>query len=403
MDEAVSSHGGVGRVFKRHSDGTYSDTLECRIRGNIKIRGANGKSHQTWYTWEFRISASSDYDEVQYSDQKLYIDNQREPPHPHASDLILIIPNSEEERGIKIDKCVITRLQPFFKSLWFNDSSQYISHSMANQLIRHISRGMNARKESIFLSANSRSPVFWKIISDISGGEIFNIVPDICKQPEDSARPAVIEKNGSGLASTLHRIMQSKKMGPLRHHRMNLLNPRLLARGEQDSMILGKIQSYIKLVNDSVVSIDTRKNAFDNKISVIVKISGLDGDTEFPLTYCSDGMVKWISLITKLLVTPSGFSIEEPENFLHPNIQKEFLRIVRNEAETINRSRFTLMTTHSESLLNEASPNEVILVWMDAGVTNAKRVANSVELVEEINNTGFGLGYYYTTGALTNG
>jgi hypothetical protein len=61
------------------------------------------------------------------------------------------------------------------------------------------------------------------------------------------------------------------------------------------------------------------------------------------------------------------------------------------------------MTTHSESLLNEASPEEVILVWMDAGFTNARRVANSEELVDEINRTGFGLGYYYTTGALADG
>jgi ABC-type cobalamin/Fe3+-siderophores transport system ATPase subunit len=403
VDEAVSSHGGVGRVFKRHADGSYSDTLECRIRGNITTRGTSGKRHQTWYTWEFRISASSDYDEIQYSDQKLYIDFQSEPTRPQSSDLILNIQNDEEDRGITIEKCIITRLQPFFRSLWFNDSSEYINLLTANQIMRRVSRGMNAKKESVFLSANSRSPVFRQIISDISGGEIFNIVPEICKQPEDSARPPIIEKNGSGLASTLHRIMQSKAIGPPRQFRPNFFNASRGGRLHHDVKILDKIQSYVRLVNDSVIGIATRKNAFDNKISVVVKISGAEGETEFPLSYCSDGMVKWISLITKLIVTPSGFSIEEPENFLHPNIQKEFLKIVRNEAEAGNRSRFTLMTTHSESLLNEASPEEVILVWMDAGFTNARRVANSEELVDEINRTGFGLGYYYTTGALADG
>jgi predicted ATPase len=401
VDEAVSSHGGVGRVFRRHPNGEYSDSLQCRIRGSIITRGANRKPHHLWYTWEFTITASSDYDEIQYSDQKLYIDVQSRPSRPSSSDLILSIPREEDERGIKIEKCVITRLQPFFRSLTFNDSSQYINRADATRIIRSISRGINTRKESIFLSANSRSPIFNQIIADIAGGEIFNIVPEIAKQPEDSARPPIIEKNGAGLASTLHRIMQSKLSGPHRQFRTNAFYSPWRLRNNQDARILEKIQSYIRLVNDSVVAVATRKNAFDNKISVVVEIASPDGNTEFPLSYCSDGMVKWIALITKLLVTPSGFSIEEPENFLHPNIQKEFLRIVRTEAESVNRSRFTLMTTHSESLLNEASPKEVILVWMDSGITNAKRVSNSDELLEEINRTGFGLGYYYTTGALT--
>lgn len=110
--------------------------------------------------------------------------------------------------------------------------------------------------------------------------------------------------------------------------------------------------------------------------------------------------MKWIALLTKVITSEQGFSIEEPENFLHPTVQKEFINLVRTESKQNDNLPYTLITTHSESLLNEASPDEVILVWMQSGKTIAKRVSNSDELSSEINRTGFGLGYYYTSGAL---
>jgi predicted ATPase len=156
----------------------------------------------------------------------------------------------------------------------------------------------------------------------------------------------------------------------------------------------------LKLVNRTIVNARTERNPIDNTISVFVEINEEGENVSFPLTQCSDGTVKWIALLTKVITDNQGFSIEEPENFLHPRVQREFLQVVRTESGNVGSSPYTLITTHSESLLNVANPDEVILVWMEDGKTVAKRVSNSDTLRNEINRTGFGLGHFYTTGAL---
>lgn len=64
---------------------------------------------------------------------------------------------------------------------------------------------------------------------------------------------------------------------------------------------------------------------------------------------------------------------------------------------------FVLMTTHSETLLNAARPNEVLVVSMRDGCTIANRPINQEEIMQEISDTGFGLGHMYVTGVLDNG
>jgi len=58
------------------------------------------------------------------------------------------------------------------------------------------------------------------------------------------------------------------------------------------------------------------------------------------------------------------------------------------------------MTTHSETLLNRCHPSELIIVSFSGGSTKARRCSNTDEIKEEIQRTGFGLGYYYLTHAL---
>ena len=56
---------------------------------------------------------------------------------------------------------------------------------------------------------------------------------------------------------------------------------------------------------------------------------------------------------------------------------------------------FVLMTTHSESVLNSASPEEIVIIEMKNGITLARRIEDSSNMKKAINETGFGLGYYY--------
>jgi predicted ATPase len=114
----------------------------------------------------------------------------------------------------------------------------------------------------------------------------------------------------------------------------------------------------------------------------------------------SEGTIKWLSLITAILTHHTIFAIEEPENFLHPLMQQEIVKIMREAGIRRGGSSFMIMSTHSETLLNAAQPDEILVVSMHHGSTTAIRPPNEEAVRREIQATGFGLGHFYITGAL---
>jgi predicted ATP-dependent endonuclease of OLD family len=104
--------------------------------------------------------------------------------------------------------------------------------------------------------------------------------------------------------------------------------------------------------------------------------------------------------LAAILTYETIFAIEEPENFLHPLMQREILQIMRENVDRRGGHSFVIMTTHSETLLNAASPNEVVVVSIADGITHAKRPEDRTLLFAEIQRSGFGLGYAYVSGAL---
>ena len=81
-------------------------------------------------------------------------------------------------------------------------------------------------------------------------------------------------------------------------------------------------------------------------------------------------------------------------------MQREIVRIVRETFHERHKNGFAVMTTHSETILNCVDPDEMILIHMEGGKTVAKRPSNSDDIRREINQTGFGSGYYYLAGAI---
>jgi predicted ATPase len=393
VDEAVSLHGGIGRVFSRLPENQFRSDFDARISGSINFRTKGGLAKTLHYTWAFSISASDSYEEIEYKAQTLYINLNIMPEKPENSDLILETRTSERGTTLHARRMVISRLQHFFRGISFVDVSTYYDSFQAQRFFEYYSRYNNLLKDSVFSAFPSQVTIFRQIIRDIQGGEIFNVVPEIVKQAEDSSKPPIMEKNGAGLASVLHRLGRPEKF--------NFLSRAASERRRRlELQKLAKIKSYLSLVSPSIMGLRTEKNPIDNTISVFIDIEERDCEVAFPLAQCSDGTVKWIALLTKVVTDNSGFSIEEPENFLHPLVQQEFLSVVRTEADHEGVSPYTLVTTHSETLLNRASPEEVLLVWMEEGKTQARRVANTESLIKAINETGFGLGHFYTTGAL---
>ena len=208
---------------------------------------------------------------------------------------------------------------------------------------------------------------FRNLRADFSGGEIFNIIPSQARLPEDSAKAPFIQSDGSGLAATLYALQKNIR-------RVASLNPfqpptrRMLPAG-----IFPQIVQYMKTVNESILDLSVRNDPFDNQLKVAVQISGEEGEIELPFSSMSDGTVKWASLITAILTYETIFAIEEPENF-SPSVNAA--RNFTNNAGNVERrggQSFVVMTTHSETLLNAANPNEVVVVSIANGTTHARR------------------------------
>ncbi|HEY5503688.1 MAG TPA: AAA family ATPase [Sedimentisphaerales bacterium] len=236
------------------------------------------------------------------------------------------------------------------------------------------------------------------ITNDISGGQIYNVVPSKVKLPEDSSKPPGIARDGSGLAATLFALQRSKHpsvFGP-----WEVLY--LPGRDRYDPTALEQLKEYLKLVNAAIDDIHVSNDSFDNQLRVQFFIKSGNYNATVPLAFISDGTLKWLTLVAAALTARSVFCIEEPENYLHPLMQGQIVSILREILFRQDTNRFTLMTTHSETLLNHCRPEEIIIVSMENGMTIAKHCSNAVEVSDEINRTGFGLGYYYISDALQN-
>lgn len=102
-----------------------------------------------------------------------------------------------------------------------------------------------------------------------------------------------------------------------------------------------------------------------------------DGPFDDPVLarFASDGTLKMLAYLVLMLdpAPPPFIGVEEPENFLHPNLLPELAEECRAACERTQ----LLVTTHSPYFINDLRPNEVRVLWRDdSGHTQTRRVAD---------------------------
>ncbi|MFL0671843.1 MAG: AAA family ATPase [Erythrobacter sp.] len=199
VDEAVSSHGGIGRVFRRREENQYDTSFNAKVSGKIVFKTRGGYKRNLFYSWQFKISSSFDYDEIQYSSQRLFINLDTRPKRTADYDLILATRRNDQFTQLKIERLVISRLQHFFKGSYPIDASEYFTKDKALRFFEYSSRIQDLSKTSLPVIFSPQLILIRRIVADVSNREIFNIVPEVCKQAEDTSQPPVIEKNGPAL------------------------------------------------------------------------------------------------------------------------------------------------------------------------------------------------------------
>lgn len=90
----------------------------------------------------------------------------------------------------------------------------------------------------------------------------------------------------------------------------------------------------------------------------------------------SDGTYNILTLLTAVYQSdePQFLCIEEPENGLHPQVIKELVHFFRDACE--EKGHYIWLNTHSQTLVSQLQPEEIILVNKKKGETIIKQLKN---------------------------
>ena len=228
---------------------------------------------------------------------------------------------------------------------------------------------------SLIFELSERFYPFKNVIREIQFSSIFEIMPLAIRYDRNELNNRGIALDGSGLFSTLAYIFRVDR---------NLFND---------------LVEEFKTISSNIIGIDVDENSSDNEIHFRVILRQNKGvNSSIPIHLVSDGLLKWFSIITAIVLSDKNFIIDEPENFIDTAMQSEFSTYLRDEFE--DKSQFCLITTHSETLVNSLKPEEVIMVSSTSDLIKVNRINQFERLKTNMKRSGFPLGWYFHTGSL---
>lgn len=147
---------------------------------------------------------------------------------------------------------------------------------------------------------------------------------------------------------------------------------KVLKRIFQNSELKHEIVETLQLLIPEFENIEIKSDDLSGTDTILVYETGL----KKPLTkrLISDGTYNILSILAAIYQShkPQFLCIEEPENGLNPKVVRELVSIIRNQCE--ERGHYIWLNTHSQTLVSELRPEEIILVNKVNGMTQTKQV-----------------------------
>ena len=398
---ATSDAGGLARVFSQENTTRKAASLVARISGVADLRDTIPTPVEVGYCkfiyeYEVVIKFSRAHSLIYISDEtlklrKLYNDD-GDPAKYQIVGTIQLARRSPNIDGM-----------PRWKTgrwVFANNKRNPMAQTdpiYANQKLKLKERfgtpALNPDQSLLSVGSRYAFPAIEAVRSAITKGRSFNIFPDKARAPDDISRPGGIARDGSGLTSTLH-ALQLLRRPPRR---------RLAKMRRATKNTLDEVVEWTKLVFSELQDITTTQDPHTGKyLTTLVIKSPVPNDPPLRLSLqsASDGTIKWLSLVILILAGGGIYSLEEPENFLHPRMQQFLVQIIRDSLDEDSVSSYFLFSTHSETLINHCKPEELVIFEFCDNSTLCHRIENPALVLEEINRTGFGLGYYYANNSL---
>jgi len=206
-----------------------------------------------------------------------------------------------------------------------------------------------------------------------------NIIPNKVREDQDIASSGAVTGDGAGVITKLYKLSEGKSGTRRKHGRVSSKYERIL-------------DGFFK-INEHIGNLSIKPNLRTGKLDATLTVGDAKSKIEVPFSWASDGTAKWLAILTLLRVRDSGYCIEEPENYIHPAAQRMFISILRDIVSGKDKP-FYIINTHSETIVNELVPQELLICDYDNG-TRIRRVSHPERVRSVINETGFGLGHLY--------
>lgn len=391
---AISHAGGIARVFSQENTTRHSAHLKAVITGLADLRDTNASDPilpYFYYEYEIEIRFSREQSSIYISNELLRFKKL----HSLSTD-----PTAAKHSG----KIEVRRrsASPDIRPSWQIGSRTFSEKSRnpltvldreflgRNGKVRDRLENIIVAPDQSFLSIGTRYnfAALEAVRSAITRGRSFNLLPEKSRTPDDISRQPGIDRDGTGLTATLH-ALQSLRRSPKRVPRL-----RLARRSTMEEIV-----EWTKIVFPQLREISVSQDPHTGKYLANLVI-GENPSLRLPMTAASDGTLKWLSLVCLILAIGGVYSIEEPENFLHPKMQQYLVEIIRESISESGAAAYFLFSTHSETLINFVHPSELIIFDYRDNRTTCSRIVDPERIMQEINRTGFGLGYYYASNAL---
>ncbi len=145
---------------------------------------------------------------------------------------------------------------------------------------------------------------------------------------------------------------------------------RLLKNRDKKDELIELLQLFIPEFEN--IEVSTNELSGDDSLLIYEKFT----KKPFSKNLISNGTFNILALLTAVYQSdePQFLCIEEPENGLNPQVIKELVGFFREACE--EKGHYIWLTTHSQTLVSELQPKEVIIVDKENGETKIKQFEN---------------------------
>ena len=189
----------------------------------------------------------------------------------------------------------------------------------------------SASDQRLYLVSASGLDVFRHVFDGLADIRVFNMNPDVMRQPQAPDSGEFLHLDGSNIASVLRRsILQSDQ-----------------ARADTE-----RVEEYLQQIVPGMREVRVSEVANLETLVFRQDASGSRGPWQFPVQSVSDGTLRALGVLVALFAntgtTLSPIGIEEPESALHPAAAGVLLDALRDASER----RQVIVTSHSPDLLD---------------------------------------------------